>query len=61
MRFIVIAGVRYEWKEIRRLRREQINAARKRQLALFDDLPNDSRPASQHTARGRYEEPMLFT
>lgn len=31
MRFIYIAGVKYEWKSIRQLRREQIAAARKRE------------------------------
>ena len=36
MRYIVISGVRYDWKEIRRLRREQIQAARQRQLPLFE-------------------------
>jgi hypothetical protein len=36
MRYIVIGGVRYEWKEIRRLRRDQIQATHKRQLVLFE-------------------------
>ena len=59
MRYIVIEGIRYDWKEIRRLRREQIQAARQRQLPLFA-LRDDHRPASQTRADGRYTEPLLF-
>jgi hypothetical protein len=59
MRYIVIGGVRYEWKEIRRLRREQIQATHKRQLVLFE-MKDDRRPASQKTADGRFSEPPLF-
>jgi hypothetical protein len=36
MRTIVIDGRQYDWSEIRRLRREQIQTARKPQLTLFD-------------------------
>ena len=59
MRTIVIDGKQYDWKEIRRLRREQIQAARKPQLALFE-LKEDTRPASQRSVEGRYIEPLLF-
>jgi hypothetical protein len=59
MRTIIIEGKQYDWKEIRRLRREQIQAARKPQLTLFE-LKDDCRPASQTTAEGRYQEPTLF-
>jgi hypothetical protein len=59
MRHIVIGGIRYEWKEIRRLRREQIQATRKQQLVLFE-MKDDRRPASQKTAGGRFSEPTLF-
>ncbi|MHB8885985.1 MAG: hypothetical protein ACYC5H_13090 [Methylovirgula sp.] len=59
MRYIVIGGVRYEWKEILRLRREQIRATRKQQLALFE-MKDDRRPPSQKTADGRFTEPTLF-
>ena len=47
------------WKEICRLRREQIEAARKPQLTLFE-LKEDARPASQRSVEGRYTEPLLF-
>ena len=44
------------------LRREQRDAARRvTQLELFDDLPEDSRPAHERTAAGRYRQPSLFT
>jgi hypothetical protein len=59
MRTIVIDGRQYDWKEIRRLRREQIKAARKPQLTLFE-LKEDTRPASQRSVEGRYAEPFLF-
>lgn len=60
MRYITIEGKRYEWKEIRRLRREQIAAARTRsQLTLFE-LKHDSRPQTERSADGRYAEPLLF-
>ena len=56
---ILIDGKRYLWKDILKLRREQRKAARPPQLTLFD-LKEDSRPASQRTAEGRYSEPTLF-
>lgn len=57
--FVVIDGKRYAWKEILKLRREQRKAARQPQLTLFE-LKEDSRPASQRTAEGRYMEPLLL-
>lgn len=60
MRTFTLDGRTYDWREIRRLRREQVLASRqKRQLQLFE-LRDDSRPASQATAKGRYTEPTLF-
>jgi hypothetical protein len=59
MRYIVIEGKRYVWKEILRLRREQIQATHKRQLVLFE-MKDDCRPASQKTVDGRFSEPPLF-
>jgi hypothetical protein len=60
MRYIVIAGVRYEWKTIRQMRRDQINEARRNnQLQLFE-LKHDARPKSERTCAGRYLEPTLF-
>jgi len=59
VRYIVIGGVRYEWREILRLRREQMRATRKRQFELFE-MKDDRRPASQKTADRRFSEPTLF-
>jgi hypothetical protein len=56
---IEIDGKRYDWKEIRRLRREQIQAARKPQPTLFE-LQSDSRPVTQKTAADRFLNPTLF-
>jgi hypothetical protein len=58
-RFIEIGGRRYLWREILKMRREQRKAARKEQPTHFP-LQEDSRPATQKTASGRYEEPTLF-
>jgi hypothetical protein len=57
--FVVIEGKRYLWNDILKLRREQQKATKKRQLTLFE-LQEDSRPASQRTAEGRFTEPTLF-
>jgi hypothetical protein len=57
--FIVIEGKRYLWNDLLRLRREQRKATKKRQLTLFE-LKEDSRPASQRTAEGRFSEQTLF-
>ena len=57
--FVVIDGKRFLWKDILKLRREQRKAARQSQLTLFE-IKEDSRPASQRTAEGRFTEPMLF-
>jgi hypothetical protein len=60
MRYVLIDNKRYEWKEILRLRREQIEAERRAQQPTLFKLRDDRRPPSQQTARGRYEQPTLF-
>jgi hypothetical protein len=59
MRYVLIDNKRYEWKEILRLRREQLEAERRAKQPTLFKLRDDSRPASQQTARGRYEQPTL--
>jgi hypothetical protein len=60
-KFIDIDGSRFVWRELVRLRREQVAAAAKiEQPALFE-LKADCRPASERTAAGRYSEPSLFS
>jgi len=56
---IVIDGKRHLWRDILKLRREQRKAARQHQLTLFE-LKDDSRPATQRSADGRFTEPTLF-
>jgi hypothetical protein len=51
-------GKRFLWKDVLKLRREQLTAARQKQPALFE-LQDDVRPKSQHTAAGRLGEPTL--
>lgn len=56
---ITIDGKRYLWPDILKLRREQRRATKKPQKTLFE-LKDDSRPATQRTADGRFTEPTLF-
>ena len=59
---IVIAGTRYRWRDLVRLRQAQRDAARQTsQLSLFNALPEDRRPAHERTASERYRQPSLFT
>ena len=59
-RFIVIDGKRHLWRDILKLRREQVRAAAKAlQPALFE-LLEDRRPPAERTAAGRFMEPTLF-
>lgn len=59
---ILIDGKPYRWRDLVQLRKEQLAARRKAgQLALFADLPDDSRPAYERTASERYRQPNLFT
>jgi hypothetical protein len=59
-RTILIDGKRHLWREIVKLRREQVRAAAKAvQPALFP-LIEDRRPPAARTAAGRYLEPSLF-
>ena len=61
--FIAIDGKRYRWGDILELRRTQLAAAYidpAAQLALFETLREDHRPADERTASGRYLQPTLF-
>lgn len=59
---VVIDGRSYSWRELCELRQQQRQAreaARPRQLTLFE-LKTDCRPAPERTADSRYEAPTLF-
>ena len=61
--FMVIDGKCHRWKDIVALRRAQLAAlesARATQLALFETLHDDYRPASTRTSSDRYLQPGLF-
>lgn len=59
---LILDGKPYRWRDLQRLRREQCQAAREaRQLALFDTLSDDRRPAHERSASERYRQPGLFT
>lgn len=60
---IMIKGRAFSWRAILELRRAQIEAwkvAQPEQPALFE-LKEDTRPAAERSAAGRYQEPTLFT
>jgi hypothetical protein len=59
-KFIDIDGKRHAWKDILRLRREQLEMQRRAQQPMLFELRDDCRPASQQSAAGRYKEPTLF-
>ncbi len=60
-KFIDIDGKRFVWRELVQRRREQIAAAAKVEQPVLFEMKEDSRPASERTATGRYTEPSLFT
>jgi len=60
-RHIELGGMKYLWRDVLELRREQRKAARQPpQPALFE-LKEDCRPPAERKAAGRYLEPSLFT
>ena len=59
-RFVTINGQRVAWSEIVRLRREQREQVKAKQLTLFE-LRQDARPATEQSAGQRYLEPSLFS
>ena len=59
MRSVIIDGVRYFWRDILRMRREQQKRERQPQPTLFE-LHDDIRPALERTARERFLNPSLF-
>lgn len=59
-RHISIDGKAYVWRELLKMRREQLQAyAREKQLALFE-MKEDYRPEAERTASGRYRQPSLL-
>jgi hypothetical protein len=59
-RFIDIDGKRYLWRDLVKLRQEQREAARRAEQPPLFELRDDSRPPTERTAAGRYQEPSLF-
>ena len=58
---IIIEGKHYRWRDLLQMRQEQRDAAPQvRQLALFTDLPADSRPTHERTAADRYRQPTCL-
>ncbi len=60
-RHIVIDGKAYVWRDLVRMRREQLRAqAQRKQFTLFE-MKEDCRPETHRTASGRYRQPSLLT
>jgi hypothetical protein len=60
-RYLLLDGKAYVWRELLKMRREQLRAIiTARQLTLFE-LREDVRPGFHRTAAGRYLQPSLFT
>ena len=62
-KFIEIDGKRHLWRDIVKLRQEQLRAAAEAQPVqrpLFE-LREDFRPTAERTAASRYLEPSLFS
>jgi hypothetical protein len=60
---LIVDGPAYSWQRLRELRRHQREAWRLsqlQQLMLFA-VKDDSRPATEQTAAGRYQKSSLFT
>ena len=60
-KFFEFEGKRVLWKDLVRLRREQLQATAKAEQPALFELKEDSRPVSQRTAAGRLQEPSLFS
>jgi hypothetical protein len=59
-KFIEIDGKRFLWRDLVQRRREQVAAAAKVEQPVLFEMKEDSRPASERTAAGRYSEPSLL-
>jgi hypothetical protein len=59
-KFFIFEGKRVLWRDLLELRREQVLAATKAEQPALFGLRKDSRPATQRTAAGRFQEPTLF-
>lgn len=60
MKFIVIDGKRYVWREIVRMRKLQLDAFKKAHQPPLFEMRHDVQPAKEQSAADRYIEPSLF-
>ncbi len=58
---LLIDGKPYHWRDLLKMRREQLEQSRRPDQAALFALKDDRRPASERTAAGRYAQPSLFT
>jgi hypothetical protein len=60
-KFFEFEGKRFLWRDLLKLRREQLQAAAQAEQPALFELRDDRRPESQRTAAGRFAEPSLFS
>ena len=58
---LMIDGKPYLWRDLLRMRREQLEPRRTLGQPTLFALRDDRRPAPECTAAGRYAQPSLFT
>lgn len=57
---LMIDGKPYRWRDLLRMRREQLEQCRAPDQPSLFALRDDRRPATERTAAGRYAQPSLF-
>ena len=60
MRYVLLDGKRYLWRDILKMRKDQVKQERQTRQPVLFEMYDDARPASQCSADGRYFEPTLF-
>lgn len=58
---LMIDGKPYLWRDLLRMRRDQLEQCRAPDQPSLFALRDDRRPAPERTAAGRYAQPSLFT
>ena len=58
---LLIDGKPYLWRDLLKLRREQLEQCRRPDQPALFELKDDRRPAPERSAAGRYAQPSLFT
>lgn len=60
MRYVLLEGKRYLWRDILKMRRQQAKQERQARQPVLFEMHNDARPLSRRSGDGRHCEPTLF-